>query len=431
MQKKSYLPDNQRDLPGGTVNRRMDRSIRIAWVLLALLTLSTLVKAVKPRIVELQADPYGFGSAYERLGISSDSFAIYFTSIESLFALLFFAVGGLIFWKASRDRMAILVSAAFITMGTATPLPEALIGTDPGWRWTVLLLRVLGIGLMFLFLYLFPDGRFVPRWNRWLGVVAALYLASWFIFPMLIPSMAILAEATDTATVRPYVPLALLTLLGIGGQIFRYYNVSNNLQRQQTKWVLTGIVGFILVEVVSLFLFALTPAARQPGADQLLFIILFGPLLLAGAALIPITTTLAILRYRLWDISFVVRRTLVYTLLTAVLVLIYLSSVTVLQGVFAAVSGQRSAVAIVISTLIIAALFNPLRHRFQDLIDLRFYRRKYDSVRILENFAKVARDEVDLERLEAALVSAVRETMQPEHTSLWLKKIDRGHRPRK
>jgi hypothetical protein len=125
MPAERYLADNQRDKPDRTLNQGMDRAIRVAWVLLALLAFSTLVMAVKPRILQLKADPYGFGAAYEQLGISPGSFAIYFTSIESLFALLFFAVGGLIFWKAPRDRMAILVSAAFITMGTATPLPEA------------------------------------------------------------------------------------------------------------------------------------------------------------------------------------------------------------------------------------------------------------------------------------------------------------------
>ena len=138
------------------------------------------------------------------------------------------------------------------------------------------------------------------------------------------------------------------------------------------------------------------------------------------------------MRYRLWDINLVVRRTVSYGLLTAALLLIYISSVTVLQGLFTAVSSKQSAVAIALSTIIIAALFNPLRRRLQDLIDHRFYRQKYDSVRILDKFAKVARDKVALERLEVALLSAVREAMQPEQSSIWLKKkwircIDRGH----
>lgn len=403
---------------------------QLAWGLLAILVLVTLVAAAGPRVTQLRGDPYRFGDAYDQLGISTAFFATYFTIVEGSFALIFSAVGGFIFWKASGDPVAILVSAAFIAMGSATPLPDALIESGPGWYWPVLLLRALGIGLVFFFLCLFPDGRFVPRSYRWLGLIAALYLASWFLFPALVPAAAILAEATNRSAVVPYGPVLLLTLLGIGGQIYRYRRVSTALQRQQTKWVVAGIVGFIFVEAISLILFALIPAARQPGTSRLLFVILFGPVLLAGAALIPLTTTLAILRYRLWDISIVVRRTLVYGSLSAVLTLAYFSSITLLQSIFSAASGQQSPLAIVISTLIIAALFTPLRGRVQGVIDRRFYRRKYDAERALATFAVAARDEVDLERLAAALLATVQDTMQPEQASLWLRPVSEERRSR-
>ena len=230
---------------------------------------------------------------------------------------------------------------------------------------------------------------------------------------------------TDGAAARSYAPLALVTIAAVWGQIYRYRNDSDSVQRQQTKWVAVGIVGFIVIESVSLILFALSPGSRQPGSDQLLFVIFVGPILLAGVALMPITVTLAVLRYRLWDISVIVRRTLLYALLTAILAIAYFIIVTVLQGFFAAVSDQQSPIVIVISTLIIAALFTPLRCGVQEFLDRRFYRRKYDADRILANFAQTARDEVDLERLMATLLSAVSEAMEPEQASLWIRGMDR------
>jgi hypothetical protein len=137
--------------------------------------------------------------------------------------------------------------------------------------------------------------------------------------------------------------------------------------------------------------------------------------------LVPVCTYIAILRYNLYDLGVVINRTLVYGSLTAMLVTLYFGGVVVLQSVFVLLTGQRSTIAVVASTLLIAALFNPLRRLIQSFIDRRFYRKKYDIAKTLEAFSAKLRDETDLDALSYDLVGVVRETMQPEHISLWLR----------
>ena len=137
---------------------------------------------------------------------------------------------------------------------------------------------------------------------------------------------------------------------------------------------------------------------------------------------IPVAVGVAILRHRLYDIDLLINRTLVYGSLTAMLIALYFGDIVVLQRVFVLLTGEKSTLAVVASTLLIAALFNPLRHSIQSIIDRRFYRRKYDARKTLEAFSVKLRDETDLEALNDKLVSVVRETMQPAYVSLWLRR---------
>ena len=144
-------------------------------------------------------------------------------------------------------------------------------------------------------------------------------------------------------------------------------------------------------------------------------------LTLSAPVLLALAICMAILRYRLFDIDIIIRRTLQYGILTITLGSVYLGIVFVLQNIFTAVSGQSSPIAIVLSTLVIAGLFNPLRIRLQDFIDKRFYRRKYDAQRLIERFSESARDETDLDLLTGKFLVVVQDTMEPDRYSMWLR----------
>jgi len=143
---------------------------------------------------------------------------------------------------------------------------------------------------------------------------------------------------------------------------------------------------------------------------------------LSSFTIVPIAVGIAVLKYRLYEIDIIINRALVYVSLTATLVALYLGGIVLLQRLFVLLTGQRSTLAVVASTLLIAALFSPLRRRIQSFIDRSFYRRKYDAAKTLEGFSMKLRDGTDLETLRGDLVGVVKETMQPTHVSLWLRR---------
>jgi hypothetical protein len=224
-------------------------------------------------------------------------------------------------------------------------------------------------------------------------------------------------------------PLALLTgiawvlslpLAGLYAQLYRYRRVSSPQQRKQTKWVVFGLALWVALLIVQTLPYSLL--LSSDSGDPLPW---WAPLSQAGwwlsLTIIPLSLAVSILRFRLWDIDVIIRRTLQYSLLTGLLALVYFGGVATLQGILGPLTGQSdSAVATVVITLATAALFNPLRQRIQEFIDRRFYRQKYDAEQALAQFAATAREEVNIERLSHALLGVVEETTRPERASLWL-----------
>jgi hypothetical protein len=205
-------------------------------------------------------------------------------------------------------------------------------------------------------------------------------------------------------------------------QVYRYRRVSGPIQRQQTKWLVFGVTALVVLLAGFLLPSAFIPPLDRPGVLSLTYD-LVGRAVVGSLAflLIPMSIGVAILRYRLYDIDVVINRTLVYSLLTVALILVYVGSVVSLQRIFVALTGNDSQLSIVASTLAIAALFGPLRRRIQAFIDRRIYRKKYDARKTLEAFNARLRNETNLDALVRDLAAAVGETMQPEHVSVWLR----------
>jgi hypothetical protein len=402
---------------------------RAAWITLAVLALGLFVAGIPAEFALLQVPcptvrcptgqlpPVGL-HAVEDLGLSLGSFAAYSVAMDVLFAAVCVAVAAHIVWRRSDDHMALFASLALLTFGTATFTftMAALTAQYPAWTIPVGFLHFLGAASFGFFLYLFPDGRFVPRWTRWV----ALAWIGWQLAEHLFPSWSSDPNAWQTG-IETAVWLAAPTT-AIYSQIYRYRHVSNPTQRQQIKWVVFGIstalTGFLGIQLMLGSSGADTPTS--PGA-LVGYLVGYTFASYLAVLFIPVSIGIAVLRHHLFDIDVIINRTLVYAMLTALLALVYLGSIVVLQGLFRALTGQESQLAVVASTLAIAALFNPLRRRIQSFIDRRFYRSKYDATMTLEAFSTKLRDETDLDALSEDLVEVVRETMQPARVSLWLR----------
>ena len=356
------------------------------------------------------------------MGFSLRFYALFNITLVIIFAVVYLALAALIFWQRPDERMALYASVTLMLFGVfTTDLIEELSNVPGFWFWAASLMLIFAwVGFCHL-LYLFPDGRFVPSWTRLLSIAWALFIfvpiVSVFLLPAEIWWYVNPANWSESVNV-------LLGIMLVGGgvvaQIYRYRAVSNHRQRQQTKWVLYGfIVTFAMIVFLQDVLDAVIPEWTANGTVTNLVI---SALSLVAYLFLAATFYIAILRYRLWDIDVLIRRTLIYSVLTTILALVYFGSVVLLEQVLRTITGQeRNQLVTVLSTLAIAALFVPIRQRVQNVIDRRFYRRKYDAEHVLAAFSAALRDEVVLEELTNALVNLVQETLQPAQVTLWLK----------
>jgi hypothetical protein len=287
------------------------------------------------------------------------------------------------------------------------------------------------LGAFALVFLLFPEGRpLSPRWRPivWLTAAITPLLGLGALKPGPLDDYALVNNpfgiggaagrvAQGAGNAAFFVLLAVLATSGLS-LLIRFRRATGD-ERQQLKWFASGgvvlIVAFLIAPIIWF-----TPALNGTSLWPILFVL--------ALVAIPLSAGVAILKYHLYDIDLIIRRTLVYSVLSGLLVFVYFGSVVFLQSILRAMTGQQqSQVVVVVSTLGIAALFNPLRRRVQDLIDRAFYRRKYDAALVLAAFRASARDEVELGPLVERLLQAADDTVRPEHVSVWLRPADESH----
>jgi hypothetical protein len=325
----------------------------------------------------------------------------------------------------------------YSTYGVARPgsLPFVVgMATINNWLW------VPAVGLLGTYAFLlFPDGKLPSR--RWLplawlsGVMIVLIGIQVGLTPGPLEGLGGVRNPWGVLVFPwmksvPYllVPLFLLCMvLSVFSLVLRFRR-SRGEERQQIKWIAfaASLIGSLYVSAMIGSIVYPQETWFAPGSPLWLILLEYAALL--SFPVIPTAIGFAMLRYRLYDIDVVINRALVYGSLTATLVLIYFGGVATIQSLFRTLTGQEQQpqLAVVVSTLAIAALFNPLRRSIQAFIDRRFYRRKYDATKTLTAFSARLRDEMDLESLESDLVSVIRETVNPYHVSLWLKPPNKG-----
>ena len=344
-------------------------------------------------------------------GISLNVYVGSLLATAVLKLLLAVTIAGILFVRRSHEVMALITAYFVLILPTFLPINLAPIVTGAAqttaFTLPLMLDRALGMlqtAAIYSMLLLFPSGRFVPRrsWALLVGFVA--YTLIWNALPELQGALVLILGW----------PLFLVSAAACMG--YRYWRVSTPVERQQTKWVIFGfLINMLTNQAYYLPTFTSLAATVYTPLAYLVYQLLL--------PMVPITFFIAIQRYRLYDIDTIIRRTLVYGALTAILVAIYALGVVGAQALVSRSAGrsaQQEPILIVVTTLVIAALFQPLRSFLQRSIDRRFYRRKYDAKRTLAAFGAALRDDVDLDHLRDHLVAVVEETMQPTHVSLWL-----------
>jgi hypothetical protein len=420
--------------PATTLRGRWLLLARMAWVAVAITALAVVLFSVpssiehyrsvctaptevcSERALDQPTQPTQEGvRALREVGLSVHSYAVFNVVIDKVFQLMWFAVGALIFLRRSDDRMAILTSLFLVTFGTVavdTTDADALVTSQPAWWLPVQGVQIVGEVCVVLFFLLFPNGRFVPHWTRWLAVAFIAFVVSRDQFPGFYSGSPALEMVSEWVFIGYVVSL-------LWSQIYRYRRSSSESQRRQTKWVVFGTT----LAIVGTFPSRVPLDFSLVDGDTPFVLLVLKVGFALSFLLLPLSMGVAVLRSHLFDIDVVINRTLVYGSLTVMLLLLYFGGVAATQALVSALTGQQSLpqLAVVVSTLAIAALFNPLRHRVQAFVDRRFYRSKYDAAKTLEAFSARLRDETDLGTLSDELLDVVRETMQPAHISLWLR----------
>jgi hypothetical protein len=404
--------------------RRLDRW-HIGWLAVALLLVAITCATIPTFYVGLLHPPEPTMHVLLRqFHVSASVFASVNIGLGVLASLACWFIALIMLVRSGRHRAVTLMAVMLVAFGGALPgAAYAVAAQIPIWSVPYAIpQQALGWFSALLFACVFPDGRFVPLWTRFYLYVAALWVACFF---LVAPRLSV--QHTARWIVLGLTIWAAWFAAGLYAQGFRYARVATFTQRQQTKWVVVGFSVAMIGAMVAVALYVLLALIRNPPVALVLIHLVSIPLLTVGALGVPISVAIAVTRYQLFEIDFIIQRTLVYGTLSAALALVSAVCVVLARtfvgvlGGSLAVSGLDAPAAVAFSTLAVSALIQPLRRRVQTGIDQRFYRRKYDAERTLAEFTARLRTEFDLEQVEQSLVEVVERTMEPAHVSLWMR----------
>lgn len=421
---------------------------RTLWMIIAVLSLGLFILSIPYYIINLSSNlDMGLKFALMHQGISPTIYIV-FQLINVILIVAGYSITAIsIFFSKSDDRMALFVSISLITFGVAitsldpqfSPLGSLLM-YQPVWTLPVMLLIGMGLGLILLVFYLFPDGHFVPLWSRVLAIFWGVWLLSWLVFPdnsaapdQLSPTARFVARMfmADIAMIHRtienlrlyslFLILAIWFGTGIFSQAYRYLRVSSPLQRRQTKWAVLGLIA----SVVLYFLARMAPPylfihLQKSGDSFLRYELITLPIATLALLLVPLSIGISIQRYKLWDVDFLINRTIVYGAVSAFLAAFYIVDVLVLQLIFTQLTGNQSTLFIAVSTLVIFALTQPLKRWMQRFVDRRFFREKLNFRQVFTSFSSEVRTIIDFQELLRTLVDRTAELFYIEYGAVYL-----------
>jgi hypothetical protein len=396
---------------------------RMAWAAVAVLTVVCIGVSIPVEFAQLQTvctsgacRPAALTPANVRelgaMGLSAGFYAGYLIAVDLIVAATSFAVGVLIFWRRSEERIALFVALALVTFGSQPFVGnlDAVVSAYPVLWWSLALVTFLGNIFPVLFFYVFPDGRFVPRWTR---VVATLLVVLGLCFHFFPDS-----SLSRWLTSPPGLVLSVsFVATAVFAQLYRYWRVSGPVQRQQTKWV---VFGATLAMVVSQGVTLVFPL--QGRTHVILTLIAYTAVYLA-LLLIPFSIGIAVLRYNLWDIDLVINRALVYGALTVGVVLLY---VLVVGGLGALLQLRGNLIISLLATGLAAVLFAPLRERLQRGVNRLMYGERDDPYAVISRLGSRLESTLAPNAVLPAVARTVQEALKLPYAEIQLRQEDDG-----
>jgi signal transduction histidine kinase/DNA-binding response OmpR family regulator len=385
---------------------------RIGWYLLTPLSVGMYILTIRERFDTYLFEVQGLQRIIPQIILSEKLLAYAIFSIESIVMLTYLIVAIVIFKYKSTDWLTMFLSFMLISFGIVQSIPlHAVAGTILGIL--IGFLALISIWTFATFFYVFPDGKFVPAWTRSLMIV-------WLVVDLIALGIYFFAPADPVMDVI-YTAIVIGTMIfGIYAQNYRQKSAASAFQKRQIKWLLYGLWGMLISWIVFSISPHIFPILKSPSAMRLIFIFLGISIYYFSSALFPIVILFSIIRYRLWDIDKLINQTLVYGILTVFLGIVYLGSIVAIQWTLQSIIGQGSTLSIFISTLIIAALFNPIRSTLQDIIDRLFYRTKVDYQEAMTKFSLEIRTMIELPELLNALLQRTTEWLYIQYAAIYL-----------